>query len=352
MSTNTSERTVMTIARAVQLAASIVEKSRHASPVWRSLQIGRVVAAQSPDGTRIEIQTDDQAPGRVVEAKLATVAAKAGAAVLHALPSTVDLDQFPSTIMGDARYGWTVQAGRFLEILQQVVPARAEAETRHAITGILITQHNGSVVAAATDGRRLHIGRISTGELELARDANRILVEPDALVRCVRAMGIGEIVVEVQDRFAVFTGGPVRLVLPLLDVRFPDYAACIPRKSAAEKTATFDRARMLAAVESCRPFCHYGETGIRMLTLRHEAIGITILAEGPAGHRDELVAAQVDGRFCVNLNPDYLRDALRALSSDRISMRLAGDSTPVRLDGHDDGDAVAVIMPIAGRVTR
>lgn len=253
-----------------------------------------------------------------------------------------DPEQFPDPAA--VHYGKVVEiaAGRMLRMIQETAFAAAREETRYAINGVLIDAGGGCLRLVATDGRRL---AISYENID-SQVAFKVVVPLRALNTLSRALVEGSketLRIDTEDKQIVFTTGRMQLVSRLLETRFPDYEAVMPKS--ADTTIEVQRAVLESALRRASILC---SSDIRMVRFEVGDQSLRMTADNSSrGRADIVVDAVVKGAGgSINFNPDYILEALRVCQMDQVRLDMSDDSMPAKFTLGES--FTYVVMPISG----
>ena len=259
-----------------------------------------------------------------------------------------DPEQFPRTIELQDGHKITLPAARFLELIRRTSFAAAREESRYSISGLLLECSESRLRAVATDGRRL---ALAYENLEGDVPECRMIVPLRALQALSRALpesGDAPIEITFSENQAGFSFGQagsalrMLLVTQLLDSRFPDYEAVIPR--AAETTIEMSRdllesnLRRVAVLTS-------GDVRVARFNFGSSTLELTAESSG-VGRADVVMDVDVKGAGgWIGFNPDYVLEALKVADYDVIRLDMTDDETPAKFTL---GEAFTyVLMPIS-----
>lgn len=260
-----------------------------------------------------------------------------------------DPEQFPQAqdlAVQDRVFALRIPAGRLLEMIRQTGFAAAREESRYAIHGVLFDLRDDVLRLVATDGRRLALAyqHLDRTDVE-GKPAAGIVVPLRALQSLARSIPEGSTDL-VQIRFGAtqvgFDFGGVQLLSRLLDCRFPDYEAVIPR--AADTTIELNREMLASSLRKVAILC---AGDLRMVRFQFQPGGLELSAEGQSGRGDVTMDAEVSGAGgAITFNPDFVLDALKVCELETIRVDMSDDSTPAKFHL---GEAFSyVLMPIGG----
>ena len=236
-----------------------------------------------------------------------------------------------------------VSAGRFLDMVRKTQFAAAREETRYAINGVLLEHTGGTLRLVSTDGRRLALIHEETGD---PANECRAVVPLQIFQTLARAIGDdedSELTIQVGTNQIGFREDSVTLVSRLLDNRFPDYEAVIPK--ASETTVEIDRAML---ERNLRKVAILSRGEVRMVRFDFSGSGLQLSAESSGVGRGEITMdADVKGAGgVISFNPDYLLDALKVADREVVRIDMVDETTPARITM---GEAYTyVLMPISG----
>jgi len=157
-----------------------------------------------------------------------------------------------------------------------------------------------------------------------------------------------------QISFGVDTAiGTIILVSSLIDAKFPDYKAIIPKQSTA--AATFKRADMLSAVRVAGLFARDNSNIIRLSVKGDDSnnakTSITVAAtSSESGDGSSIIDATTEGGRNVEIafNAAYISAALSSLNADMIRVELTEPNRPGKftIAGVAESQYMHICMPM------
>jgi len=267
----------------------------------------------------------------------------------------IDSDEFPPTMTGEG--GDVMVPGKALkEMINQTAFAAATEDNRPILTGIYTRLEGDTMTMAAADGYRLSVRTI---ELEQSFDPPVEMVIPaKALQEVARIISDedSEVLITLPtDRDTVmFHLKNVDISAQLLDGRFPDFAAIIPKNySTSSKLYTSDLLRACKRAEIfARDNAYSGRLYVKPPAGPGEPGEVMVMSRSTErGDNEGVVDASVEGEpLDISFNIRYLIDVLNVISEERIVLQSNGAANPgvIRLEDRDD--FIHVIMPMS--VTR
>jgi DNA polymerase III subunit beta len=257
-------------------------------------------------------------------------------------------DDFPTLPEVDDRYAIDLPFEDLRTMIGKILFAVSAEESRFQLNGALLKLKGQSLEMVATDGHRLALV-----ESPLAGDAKEdsVLVARKALQEIQRFEGDGEIGYRRGEHHLSFRLGRRELICRILEGTFPDYERVIARDN--DKHTVFERRALDAAIQRVSLL-----TGERSRAVRlefHPGQMVVSAANPDLGEAVEEVPCEYQGGdFKLGINPDYLRDFLAAVDTERIRLELKDENTQCvcypQYRDDDEGAAgrryLCVIMPM------
>jgi DNA polymerase-3 subunit beta len=226
-----------------------------------------------------------------------------------------DPAQFPDfPTFNEDRYH-EITAGCLREMIRRTVFATAEETQRYSMTGVLWDLDGDQARLVATDGRRLALaegvavsvgGHTTRGQTPVVPTKAMNLLErnlqddPEETVRvCLRPNEV------------LFRTGRAVIYSRLVEGRFPDYRAVMPRKAGVQvklNAATFQAAVRQAAIMT--------DTESKRVTFKFAKDRLTLQAQAQGRSRVELPIEYAGKAIDINFNPEFLTDMLKILPPD------------------------------------
>ncbi len=231
----------------------------------------------------------------------------------------------------------------FRRMISKILFAVSAEESRFQLNGALLKLKDGSLEMVATDGHRL---ALVEGGLEgngAAQEA--VLVPRKALQELQRLEGEGKLSYRRGEHHLSFGLGRRELICRILEGTFPDYERVIAKDN--DKKVIFERKVLVDAVQRAALM-----TGDRARAVRLQFTSDQVVisaANSDLGEAVEEVSCDYEGaEFRVGINPDYLRDFLSVVETDKVRLELKDENTQCvgyPVEGPDTR-YLCVIMPM------
>lgn len=228
-------------------------------------------------------------------------------------------------------YAILIDGGTFREAVREVIYAVAREQARPILTGVHVVIKNNIMKLEASDGYRLaqchvHIENIEGVEYEAVIPA-RIWKEA--------ARGDAEtIYFDLYQEKAYFMVGDMVLVSQLLEGKYPDFEAIIPKSYVTE--LDLDRKQLLKALKRAAIFAKDDNLASKIVSTEQ---GVEIYGVSPErGDLEDQMESDFTGEsLTVDVNLKYMQDVLNSFTEDVI-----------RIKGNQWNEAI-VMRPVASR---
>ena len=227
-------------------------------------------------------------------------------------------------------------------LLERTAFAMAHQDVRYYLNGLLFEIGNDTLRAVATDGHRLAKSEVGIAEQEQNHQAilprktvlemSRLLDESDSLV----SIALNPNHIQATLDHLVFTS-------QLLDGRFTDYAAIMApvlRESLLLDRQAFGEMLNRAAILTNEKY-----RGIR-LSVEPEKMSVSASSPDQEEANDEMPIDYEGQKIEIGFNVSYLLDAVKALGSEQIQLRLQDANSSCTLNVPGDTATQYLVMPM------
>ncbi|GAB4516942.1 MAG: DNA polymerase III subunit beta [Anaerolineae bacterium] len=264
----------------------------------------------------------------------------------------IDADEFPPVPHGGDAHVSIV--GKVLkEMINQTVFAAATEDNRPILTGIYTRFEGNMVTMAAADGYRL---ALRTAEIEQTFSTPVEMVIPSKVLAEVARIISDEdsevLITLPRDRdIVMFHMKNVDVSSQLLEGRFPDFSAIIPRSySTATTLYTSDLLRACQRAEIfARDNAFSGRIYVKPPKGQGEPGELMVMSRSAErGDNEGIVDATVEGEpLDIAFNIKYLIDVLRVIQDERVVLQSNGAAHPGVIRPENRDDFIHVIMPMS-----
>ena len=224
--------------------------------------------------------------------------------------------------------------------LKKIAYAVSTDQSRYVLNGIYISIKEGNFTAVATDGKRLALVEKILDESDDIVDGEVIL--PIKVVNELQRLleGEGEVVIKFSDSRASFTIAETIISTKLVEGSYPNYRQVIP--TSFENSVILPRETIESVLD--RVSLVVSDSGSSVKFSLSENL-LTLNASSELGEANEPIEISYESDDVnIAFNPEYLRDPLRNLECDEITVRFNDEFKPVVILG-DEG-FLCVIMPM------
>jgi DNA polymerase-3 subunit beta len=223
-----------------------------------------------------------------------------------------------------------ITAGSLREMIRRTVFATADETARYSMTGVMWELDGGSAKLVATDGRRLALAE------GVATDVGGHTTRGQTPVVPTKAMGLLErnlqddaeetVKVSLRPNEVLFRTGRAVIYSRLVEGRFPDYRAVMPKKSAVQMSlnaAAFQAAVRQAAIMT--------DNESPRVAFKFAKDKLTLQAQGATAGRSKIeTPLEYTGKTIdISFNPAYLIDFLKVLPPDAdLKLELTDGGSP------------------------
>ena len=319
--------TDMEVELVASVKADISTEGETTVPARRLLDIVRML----PEGASISM---------AMEGDKLTLSSAKSRFTLATLPAT----EFPSTDQVETLEIVKIQEVMLKRLLDKTSFAMANQDVRYYLNGLLFEFQDGRLKTVATDGHRLAICELEE-DLEEVPQNRQLIVPRKGVIELSRLLSDSDELVELalgKNHIRLVKGNTI-FTSKLIDGRFPDYNAVIP--VATDRHINIDKEGFTHALQRASILSNEKYRGVRL-----EAAGnsIKIIAHNPQHEEavEELDAELNFDQLAIGFNVTYLLDALSALDSDAITLKLKDSNSSCLISVKGDSSNRHVVMPL------
>lgn len=250
----------------------------------------------------------------------------------------------PSGEMGKGTLAMIFAPGTVGAMLSRLLLFVCDDATRFVLYGVNLEGAGGKLRMTATDGRRLMTTQASASNYDV--DDKVAVIMPRGMAGLIAQMDDGGDAEGLEICCAASlieaSGAGWRLIGKAIEGTFPNYAQVIPK--VGERSIETARRPFLAALPFINAVMETKSSTVRLEAVeKNLTLRVATADVGEASQRMEAVT--VGAVPAMGFNGEYLRDALRALSGERVKLTMSGDEPgPVRMD---EEETTIVLMPMA-----
>ncbi len=256
-------------------------------------------------------------------------------------------NEFPKAVSLPSPSKTVVPAHILGTAIAKTIFAAGNDDLRPVMSGVFFQFSSQSLTFVATDAHKL----VKYSRTDVTADQTAEFIMPKKPLNLLKGILTGsesEVNIEYNDANAKFTFDNIVLVCRLIDGKYPNYEAVIPKEN--PNKLTVDRASFLNSVRRVSIFSSKTTHQIR---LKMAGTELNISAEDLdfANKADERLSCDYQGDdMQIGFNSRFLSEMLNNLNSNEVLIEMslpnrAGILTPI--DGTDDGEKVTMlVMPV------
>jgi len=196
----------------------------------------------------------------------------------------------------------------------------------------------------ATDGHRLSLIDKEVANVDGLDLSHGVMIPKKGMSELTRlASEGGPVEIGFKQKDCVAKKENALLVMRLLEAKFPDYQAVIPKDAAF--SIALKRTSLLEAMRKMLILSNERYRAVR-LTIEKDVLDL-VSANPDLGEAQEKIEIQYSGdRIEAGFNPRYFIDVLQAMQSDVVRMEFMDNSRPCVIKGDEDEGFIGLIMPM------
>jgi DNA polymerase-3 subunit beta len=196
----------------------------------------------------------------------------------------------------------------------------------------------------STDGHRLSLIDKSVSEIESLDLGNGVMIPKKGMAELNKlASEGGPVRIGFKQKNCVANKENALLVMRLLEAKFPDYHAVIPK----ETKFLIDVERIML-IEAMRKMIILSNERYRAVKIALENDKMELVSANPdLGEAQENIKVEYAGeRLEAGFNPRYFIDVLQSMNSDNVTLGFIDSSKPCIIKGESDEGFLGLIMPM------
>lgn len=258
-----------------------------------------------------------------------------------------DSAEFPKAVELDNPSATTIMGDILATAITKTIFAAGNDDLRPVMSGVFFQFSPENLTFVATDAHKLV--KYQREDVVASQVAEFIMPKkPLNLLKGILAGSESEVTIEYNDNNAKFSFEDTILICRLIDGKYPNYEAVIPKEN--PNKLSISRNQFLSSVKRVSIFSNKTTHQIRLkiagaeLNISAEDIDFSNKAE------ERLTCAYAGDDMQIGFNSRFLNEMLNNLTSEEVSLEMslpnrAGILTPV--DGLDEGENVTMlVMPV------
>ncbi len=256
-------------------------------------------------------------------------------------------NEFPKAIALEDPSTTTISGDILATAISKTIFAAGNDDLRPVMSGVFFQFSTEGLTFVATDAHKLV--KYTREDVQASQVAEFIMPKkPLNLLKGILAASNESVKIEYNDSNAKFTFENSELICRLIDGKYPNYEAVIPKEN--PNKLTIDRTQFLNSVRRVSIFSNKTTHQIR-LKIAGAELNISAEDIDYSNKAEERLSCDYQGDdMQIGFNSRFLTEMLNNLSSSEVQLEMslpnrAGILTPI--DGLDDGERVTMlVMPV------
>ena len=259
---------------------------------------------------------------------------------LATLPAT----DFPK--VNDASDGTklTLDAMQLKQLIERTQFAMAQQDVRYYLNGTFWHIEANKMTTVATDGHRLALCKIDLTQNQAI--TTKVIVPRKAILELARILASNDeqIHIVVSANHIRFIAGDIVLVSKLIEGRFPDYQAIIPKN--CQQHLRIDRDLLKTILTRVSILSNEKYRGVR-LAIKPEQLRVSASNSEHEEATDEVTADFKGEQIEIGINVNYLLEVLNTVPKGTITLSFLGPDKSVLIEHEADTvETLNIIMPM------
>jgi len=255
--------------------------------------------------------------------------------------------EFPKAITLEDPSSTTIAGDILATAISKTIFAAGNDDLRPVMSGVFFQFSTDNLTFVATDAHKLV--KYTREDVSASQQAEFIMPKkPLTLLKGILSASDENVTIEYNESNAKFTFENTVLVCRLIDGKYPNYEAVIPKEN--PNKLSIDRSQFLSSVKRVSIFSNKTTHQIR-LKIAGAELNISAEDVDYSNKAEERLTCDYQGDdMQIGFNSRFLTEMLNNLNSDEVQLEMsmpnrAGILTPI--DGLDEGEHVTMlVMPV------
>lgn len=258
-------------------------------------------------------------------------------------------EDYPEIPEFDAAQSVTIAAGILSEALNNTLFATSNDSLRPVMTGVLFQFKEDETNFVSTDSHRLVVYKRT--DLMNAEPVEFIMPKkPLAIFKSILATSNEDVSIEFNENMAKFTFGNNIWICRLIDGKYPNYSAVIPKEN--PNILTINRSLLLNSIRRASIMSNKSTNQVRF-KLSGNILHLHAEDTEFANKADMQIPCDYNGEdINIGFSSKFLTEMLSVLSADDITMKMSQPNRPgiiEPVDGLEDQEKLLMLsMPVIG----
>ncbi|WP_321479895.1 DNA polymerase III subunit beta [uncultured Bacteroides sp.] len=256
-------------------------------------------------------------------------------------------DEYPrSAVLGENGVKVEMDAQVLLDGINRTLFATADDELRPVMNGVYFDITTEDITMVASDGHKLVRCKTLTSKGQ-ERAAFILPKKPATLMKNLLPKEAGNVMIEFDERNAIFTLENYRMVCRLIEGRYPNYNSVIPQNN--PRRVTVDRMMLMGALRRVSIFSSQSSSLIKLRVQDNQIIVSAQDIDFSTSAEEQLTCQYTDEAMSIGFKSTFLIDILNNISADEVVVELADSSRAgviVPVEQTENEDLLMLLMPM------
>ncbi len=256
-------------------------------------------------------------------------------------------EEFPKAVALENPSSTTISGDILANAISKTIFAAGNDDLRPVMSGVFFQFSTENLTFVATDAHKLV--KYTRNDVSASETAEFIMPKkPLTLLKSILAGTDDEVIIEYNDSNAKFTFESSVLICRLIDGKYPNYEAVIPREN--PNKLTIDRNQFLNSVKRVSIFSNKTTHQVR-LKIAGAELNISAEDIDYSNKAEERLTCDYQGDdLQIGFNSRFLSEMIGNLNANEVQLEMslpnrAGILTPI--DGLDEGENITMlVMPV------
>jgi len=255
-------------------------------------------------------------------------------------------DEFPKTPKLSGSSSTTIKGDILANAINKTLFASGNDELRPVMSGMFCELSSEQITFVATDAHKLV--KHSRTDISSDKTASFILPKKPLIILKNNINDDAEVKLEFNDTNALFTFNNITIICRLIDGKYPNYDAVIPKEN--PNKLTIDTVDLLSSIKRVSIYANKTTHQIR-LKIAGSELQITSEDLDFANKAEERLSCQYEGSDMeIGFNSKFVIDMLNNIGSEQVSLEMSAPNRAgiiLPLDGLEEGEnTLMLVMPV------
>ena len=255
-------------------------------------------------------------------------------------------NEFPKTPKLNSSSSTTIKGDILANAINKTLFASGNDELRPVMSGMFCELSTEQITFVATDAHKLV--KHTRTDISSDKTASFILPKKPLTILKNNISDDADIKLEFNDTNALFTFNNITIICRLIDGKYPNYEAVIPKEN--PNKLTIDTASLLSSIKRVSIYANKTTHQIR-LKIAGSELQITSEDLDFANKAEERLSCQYEGTDMeIGFNSKFVIDMLNNIGAEQISLEMSAPNRAgiiLPLDGLEEGEnTLMLVMPV------